>query len=142
MSCLGAAARAAASMPICFIECPRISSCGTGASEAAVINKTDAIAPSRCLNDSADRVGAVSKQWFQIVAIWLGVALVGVFSVLNLETQQIYTVFAGLAAASIALVSVEHLISARAKDTVRQQVYVSAGSFAILGVLTLWVLLS
>lgn len=84
----------------------------------------------------------MSKQWFQIVAIWLGVTLVGVLSVLNLETQQIYTVFAGLAAASIALVSVEHLISAKAKDTVRQQVYVSAGSFAILGVLTLWVLLS
>jgi hypothetical protein len=84
----------------------------------------------------------VSKQWFQIVAIWLGVALVGVLSVINLETQEIYTVFAGLAGASIALVSIEHLVSAKAKDTVRQQVYVSAGSFAILGVLTLWVLLS
>jgi hypothetical protein len=84
----------------------------------------------------------VSKQWFQIVAIWLGVALVGVFSVMNLETPEIYTVFAGLAGASIALVSIEHLVSAKAKDTVRQQVYVSAGSFAILGVLTLWVLLS
>lgn len=90
----------------------------------------------------AGRVGAVSKQWFQIIAIWVGVALVGVFSVFNLETQQIYTVFAGLAAASIALVSIEHLVSAKAKDTVRQQVYVSAGSFAILGALTLWVLLS
>lgn len=84
----------------------------------------------------------MSKQWFQIVAIWLGVALVGVFSVMNLETPEIYTVFAGLAGASIALVSIEHLVSAKAKDTVRQQVYVSAGSFAILGVLTLWVLLS
>ena len=84
----------------------------------------------------------MSKQWFQIVAIWLGVALVGVFSVINLETPEIYTVFAGLAGASIALVSIEHLVSAKAKDTVRQQVYVSAGSFAILGVLTLWVLLS
>ena len=84
----------------------------------------------------------MSKQWFQIVAIWLGVALVGVLSVINLETQEIYTVFAGLAGASIALVSIEHLVSAKAKDTVRQQVYVSAGSFAILGVLTLWVLLS
>ncbi|MFM2019794.1 MAG: hypothetical protein RL718_375 [Actinomycetota bacterium] len=90
----------------------------------------------------ADRVGVVSKQWFQIIAIWLGVALVGVFSVFTLETQDIYTVFAGLAGASIAIVSIEHLISAKTKDTVRQQVYVSAGSFAILGVLTLWVLLS
>jgi hypothetical protein len=83
----------------------------------------------------------VSKQWFQIVAIWLGVAVVGTISVLNLDSPEIYTVFAGLAGASIALVSIEHLISAKAKDTVRQQVYVATGSFGILSVLTLWVLL-
>ncbi len=84
----------------------------------------------------------MSKQWFQIIAIWLGVAAVGIFSVFNLQTPEIYTVFGGLAGAAIAIVSIEHLISAKTKDTVRQQVYVSAGSFAILGVLTLWVLLS
>jgi zinc transporter ZupT len=83
----------------------------------------------------------VSKQWFQIVAIWLGVAVVGIVSVLNLGSPEIYTVFAGLAGASIALVSIEHLVSAKAKDTVRQQVYVAAGSFGILSMLTLWVLL-
>jgi hypothetical protein len=83
----------------------------------------------------------VSKQWFQIVAIWLGVAVVGIVSVLNLESPEVYTVFAGLAGASIALVSIEHLVSAKAKDTVRQQVYVAAGSFGILSMLTLWVLL-
>jgi hypothetical protein len=83
----------------------------------------------------------VSKQWFQIVAIWLGVAVVGTISVLNLDSPEIYTVFAGLAGASIALVSIEHLISAKAKDTVRQQVYVATGSFGILSLLTLWVLL-
>ena len=83
----------------------------------------------------------MSKQWFQIVAIWLGVAVVGIVSVLNLGSPEIYTVFAGLAGASIALVSIEHLISAKAKDTVRQQVYVATGSFGILSVLTLWVLL-
>lgn len=83
----------------------------------------------------------MSKQWFQIVAIWLGVAVVGIVSVLNLGSPEIYTVFAGLAGASIALVSIEHLVSAKAKDTVRQQVYVAAGSFGILSMLTLWVLL-
>ena len=83
----------------------------------------------------------MSKQWFQIVAIWLGVAVVGTISVLNLDSPEIYTVFAGLAGASIALVSIEHLISAKAKDTVRQQVYVATGSFGILSLLTLWVLL-
>ena len=92
--------------------------------------------------EATDRVGFVSKQWFQIIAIWVGVALAGVFSVLNLGVPEIYTVFSGLAAASIAIVSIEHLISAKTKDTVRQQIYVAAGSFAILGVLTLWVLLS
>jgi hypothetical protein len=69
------------------------------------------------------------------------VALVGIVSVLNLGSPEIYTVFAGLAGASIALVSIEHLVSAKAKDTVRQQVYVAAGSFGILSMLTLWVLL-
>lgn len=83
----------------------------------------------------------MSKQWFQIVAIWLGVAVVGIVSVLNLKSPEIYTVFAALAGASIALVSIEHLVSAKAKDTVRQQVYVAAGSFGILSMLTLWVLL-
>ena len=83
----------------------------------------------------------MSKQWFQIVTIWLGVLVAGVLSVIYLSPPDVYTAFAALAGASIALVSIEHLISAKAKDTVRQQVYVSAGSFAILGVLTLWVLL-
>ena len=83
----------------------------------------------------------MSKQWFQIAAIWLGVAVAGVWAVLNLEGQAVYTVFTALVAAAIALVSIEHLISAKTKNTVRQQVYVSAGSFAILGALTIWLLL-
>ena len=90
---------------------------------------------------AADRVEAVSKQWFQIVAIWVIVAVVGVWALLTLPTTEAFVVFGGLAGASIALVSIEHLISAKAKDTVRQQVYVAAGSFAILGVLTVPVLL-
>jgi hypothetical protein len=83
----------------------------------------------------------MSKQWFQIIAIWSLVAIFGVVATLTMASEEIYTVFAGLAAAAIAIVSIEHLISAKAKDTVRQQVYVSAGSFAILGLLTVWVLL-
>lgn len=83
----------------------------------------------------------MSKQWFQIVAIWVVVAIVGVWALLTLPPTETFLVFGGLAGASIALVSIEHLISAKTKDTVRQQVYVAAGSFAILGVLTLPVLL-
>lgn len=89
----------------------------------------------------ADRVCAVSKQWLQIILIWLGVLIAGILTLLNVEPERHFTFFAAIAGASIALVSIEHLISAKAKDTVRQQVYVSAGSFAILGLLTLFKLL-
>jgi hypothetical protein len=34
-------------------------------------------------------------------------------------------------------VSLEHLFSRKAKDTVRQQIYVSTGTVSILGLLTL-----
>lgn len=88
------------------------------------------------------RVLKVSKQWFQIISIWSVVLALGIGSFLILEGDARYTAFATLAAGSIALVSIEHLISAKAKDTVRQQVYVSAGSFAILSVLTAMTLLS
>lgn len=84
----------------------------------------------------------VSRQWFQIIAIWVAVLALGVGSLMFLEGDAIYTAFATLAAGSIAAVSIEHLISAKAKDTVRQQVYVAAGSFAILAILTLITFLS
>jgi len=35
------------------------------------------------------------------------------------------------------VVSLEHLLSKTSKDTVRQQIYVSAGTVAILGAMTL-----
>ena len=92
-------------------------------------------------NGFADRVCAVSKQWLQIILIWLGVLISGILTLIYIEPERSFTFFAGIAAAAIALVSIEHLISAKAKDTVRQQVYVAAGSFAILGVLTLFNLL-
>lgn len=79
----------------------------------------------------------MNKQWLQIAVLW-GLALIfGTISLLNLEGEARYTAFAAIAAAAIALVSIEHLVSAKAKDTIRQQVYVSAGVMAILGVLTL-----
>jgi len=83
----------------------------------------------------------MSKQWLQIVGIWVLVLFAGLIALLTLEKQEAYLAFAALAGGAIALVSIEHLISAKAKDTVRQQVYVSAGSFAILSVMTLWLLL-
>jgi hypothetical protein len=83
----------------------------------------------------------VTKQWLQISAIWIGVLVFASYAVLSLEPAVAFGSFSAVAGASIALVSLEHLFSARAKDTVRQQVYVAAGSIAILGLATLLILL-
>ena len=79
----------------------------------------------------------MSKQWLQIVAIWAAALVLGILALLNTSGELLYTLFAGIAATAIALVSIEHLISAKAKDTIRQQVYVSAGTMTILATLTL-----
>jgi membrane protein YdbS with pleckstrin-like domain len=83
------------------------------------------------------RVLGVSRQWFQIVAIWVLVLIGATLSLLFLSGDARYTAFGAIAAASIALVSLEHLISSKSKDTVRQQVYVSAGTLLILGLFTI-----
>ncbi|MEY3029604.1 MAG: hypothetical protein RL198_1001 [Actinomycetota bacterium] len=84
----------------------------------------------------------MSKQWLQIVAIWILVAVGAVLTLLMIEGDYRFLSFSAIAAGAIALVSLEHLISAKAKDTVRQQSYVSAGSVAILAVASLVALVS
>ncbi len=84
----------------------------------------------------------MSKQWFQISMIWAAVLIAGILALVLLEGETRYSAFGAIAAASIAVVSLEHLISSKSKDTVRQQVYVSAGTLFILGVMTLLTLVS
>ena len=84
----------------------------------------------------------MSRQWFQIVAIWALVLFGASLSVVFLTGDSRYTAFSAIAAASIALVSLEHLISSKSKNTVRQQVYVSAGTLVILGLFTIATLAS
>ena len=79
----------------------------------------------------------MNKQWLQIATLWVLALVFGLLALSNLEGETRYTAFAAIAASAIALVSIEHLLSAKAKDTIRQQVYVSAGVMAILGTLTL-----
>jgi hypothetical protein len=84
----------------------------------------------------------MSKQWLQIVAIWILVAVGAILTLVLVEGDYRFLAFSSIAAGAIALVSLEHLISAKAKDTVRQQSYVSAGSIAILGLASLAALVS
>jgi ABC-type cobalamin transport system permease subunit len=73
----------------------------------------------------------------QIVAIWVGVLIAGILALFSYSDDRLYTAFAAIAGAAIALVSLEHLFSRKAKDTVRQQIYVSTGTVSILGLMTL-----
>ena len=84
----------------------------------------------------------MTKQWLQIILIWIGVLAASLYAMTITELDFRFLVFSSIAAAAIALVSIEHLISSRAKDTVRQQVYVSAGTIVILGTMTVLSLLS
>jgi hypothetical protein len=79
----------------------------------------------------------VTKQWLQIILIWIAVLSASLFALTIEELALRFLVFSSIAAAAIAIVSIEHLISSRTKDTVRQQVYVSAGTIVILGTMTL-----
>lgn len=79
----------------------------------------------------------MTKQWLQIILIWIGVLAAALFALTIADLEFRFLVFSSIAAAAIALVSIEHLVSSRTKDTVRQQVYVSAGTIVILGTMTL-----
>ena len=84
----------------------------------------------------------MTKQWLQIILTWIGVLAASLFAMTIPELDFRFLLFSSIAAAAIALVSIEHLVSSRAKDTVRQQVYVSAGTIVILGSMTVLSLLS
>mgnify|MGYP006207076813 CR=1 FL=1 len=79
----------------------------------------------------------MTKQWLQIILIWIGVLAASLYAMTIPELDFRFLLFSSIAAAAIALVSIEHLVSSRTKDTVRQQVYVSAGTIVILGTMTL-----
>lgn len=77
----------------------------------------------------------------QISAVWLSVLVMASYSAVALSQQQALLVFSMLAAGSVAVVSLEHLIRSSVAQTVRQMVYVASGSFLILAVATAFVML-
>jgi hypothetical protein len=79
----------------------------------------------------------VQRQWIQIAGLWVLSFAAALLAVLNLEGEKLYLSFSAIAATAIALVSLEHLVSSKSNNTVRQQVYVTAGVLLILGIFTL-----
>lgn len=81
------------------------------------------------------------KHWAPIVGIWLLVSGLALFASLAVEAQDRFPIFGMLAAGSLALVSLQHLVVARPNETVRQMVYVATGSLAIIVIATAFALL-
>jgi len=76
-----------------------------------------------------------------VALILLTVAMVSLWATVSIESSERFAVFGMLAAGSLAAVSMQHLVSARPSETVRQMVYASAGSLAIMLVATAFTLL-
>jgi hypothetical protein len=75
----------------------------------------------------------MSKQWGQILSIWL---IVGILAVWAIASQV------AIMAGSVALVSLFHLFRAQPEGIVRKLVYVGGGSYLILALATVYVFLA
>ncbi len=81
------------------------------------------------------------KHWAPIVSIWVLVAFLAVFATVTIAAEERFAVFGMLAAGSLALVSLQHLVVSQPSETVRQMVYVATGSLAIILIATVFTLL-
>lgn len=83
----------------------------------------------------------VIRHWAPIVSVWLLVAAAAIFATLTIPAIDRFPIFGMLAAGSLALVSLQHLVVARPSETVRQMVYVATGSLGIIVIATVFTLL-
>ena len=75
------------------------------------------------------------------MSVWLLVAVLAIFATIRLAAADRFPIFGMLAAGSLALVSLQHLVVARPSETVRQMVYVATGSLGIIVIATAFTLL-
>lgn len=81
------------------------------------------------------------KDWIAIVLVWAMVALGAILAMLYLNPEEAIRSFGVLGAGSIALVSLVHLFSSHTQGIVWRLIYAAGGSWAILGVAGLYILL-
>lgn len=86
--------------------------------------------------------GFMNKDWLAIGLIWALVAVGAVLVILNFSQGDAIRSFGVLAAGSIGLVALVHLFSSHSKGIVRRLIYVSGGSYAILALAGLYILLT
>ena len=84
----------------------------------------------------------MTKQWGQIISIWLIVAVLAVWAILTQSESTAPAWFGTILASSVALVSIYHLFIARPEGIVRKLVYVGGGSYLILALATAYFFLA
>jgi len=83
----------------------------------------------------------VKNAWMPIVSVWLLVAIGAVVVILTLEQDDAIRSFGVLAAGALALVSLVHLVSSHTKGIVERLIYVAGGTYAILALAGIYILL-
>ncbi len=78
----------------------------------------------------------MKQNWFEIISIWVLVAIGATVALMSLTSSEIYGAFAILLAGSLALVSLVQLFRAQPAGFVRRLVYVGGGSYLILAIAT------
>ena len=76
------------------------------------------------------------QNWFEIISIWVLVAVGSVLCAIALGSDQVLGAYAVLLAGSLAMVSLIQLFRAQPAGFVRRLVYVGGGSYFILVVAT------
>ena len=80
--------------------------------------------------------------WLRINALWLITAVSAVIAVTTMNRDQAFAWFGAILAGSLALVSLFHLIKASPSGFVRELLYVGGGSYLILALVSVYLLLA
>ncbi len=83
----------------------------------------------------------MKNAWIPIVSVWVLVAVGAVVVILTMDQDEAIRSFGVLAAGALALVSLVHLVSSHTKGIVERLIYVAGGSYAILALAGIYILL-
>jgi hypothetical protein len=83
----------------------------------------------------------MDKRWSLIASIWVVVTVLALVAMATQTTDLALTAFGAILATSVAVVSLIHLFRAAPKNFVTELVYVAGGSFLILALASVYLLL-
>ena len=83
----------------------------------------------------------MKNNWLPIVSLWALVAFGAILVILTMEQGDAIRGFGVLAAGAIALVSLVHLVTSHTEGIVERLIYVAGGTYAILALAGIYILL-